>query len=334
MPVRNHNLDIVRCIAIICVICIHSMGKLNEYIDTASIEINYITYLFLSSIIHMGVPLFVMLSGALLLGKSENPSFFLRKRFQRIFIPFFIWSIIVFCLSKITNHQPLSIIQSTTEFSIEFLTNGVHGVYWYIYMLTGLYLLTPILQKVFKDISPELCNYTIILTTSLIIIQHIVPTINEKNSLLFKYLFPYLIYLGYYIGGYYLYTYANKSKYFQKVMIYGFLICYLIGIINTIDSFTSFPIQFFQSVFFFGILISMKFQISTSKRQYLITFISNTSYGIYLSHFLFISLLYKIKFEETVPTFITPILITFIVLCIEIGLQYSIKKFKLEKLLQ
>lgn len=334
MSKRNFNLDIIRCIAIICVICIHSMGKLNESIDIPTIELNYIIHLFLSSIIYMGVPLFVMLSGALLLGKDDEPHDFLKKRFKRILIPFFIWSIIVFCLDKITNHQPFSIIDLTTEFSIKFLTNGVHGIYWYIYMLAGLYLLTPILQKVFRNISPELCNYTIILITLFIVIQKITPSIYEKESLLLKYFFPYLIYLGYYIGGYYFYTYANKLRYFPKITIYCFFVFYLLGILNIIKPFTTFPLQFFQSLFFFGILISMKKKILTNKKQALVIFISNTSYGIYLSHFLFISALYKIGIEKAVPVYLVPILITSIVLCLEIGLQYIIIQLKLKRLLQ
>lgn len=331
---RNFNLDIVRCIAIIFVICIHSMGKLNECVETSALELNYIVYLLLSSVIYMGVPLFVMLSGALLLGKNEEPLFFLRKRFKRILIPFFIWSIIVYCLDKITSHQSQTVIQSTTEFSVKFLTNGVHGIYWYIYMLTGLYLLTPILQKIFKDISLPLRNYSIVLITLLIVVQHITPPHYRDESLIFKYLFPYLIYLGYYIGGYYIYTYAYKSVYFRRITICGFLIFSCGGIINQVKPFSTFPVYFFQSLFFFGILISMRKKTSTNKKQNLITFISNTSYGIYLSHFLFISALCKAGFEQMVPAYMVPLLMVFIVLCLEIGLQYGIKRFKLGKLLQ
>lgn len=334
ISIRNFNLDIIRCIAIAFVICIHSMGKLNDNVEIPTSDINYIMYLFLSSIIYMGVPLFVMLSGALLIGKSEAPQIFLKKRLKRILIPFLIWSIIVFCLDKITNHQTFDIIQSITDFSVKFLTSGVHGIYWYIYMLIGLYLLTPILQKVFKDISPSLRNYLIIVITLSIIIQHIVPHIYVEKSIFFKYSFPYLIYIGYYIGGYYFYAYANKTKKFRKITICGFLVFYLIGIINTIKPFTTFPIQFFQSLFFFGILLSTKIKASGNKLNTFITFISNTSYGIYLSHFLFISILYKIGLEQAVPIYSVPIITTLSVLCIEIGLQYGIKYFKLEKLLQ
>lgn len=72
---RDFSLDIIRSIAIIFVICIHSMGKLNILV-TAFFDENAISHLFLSSIIYMGVPLFVMLSGALLLGKEEKPNIF------------------------------------------------------------------------------------------------------------------------------------------------------------------------------------------------------------------------------------------------------------------
>lgn len=333
MSIRNSNFDTIRCISIIFVICIHSMGNLNPNIDIAILDINYITYLFLSSIIHMGVPLFVMLSGALLLEKNDEPIFFLKKRFKRIFIPFFIWSIIIFYLDKTTNNQSFLVIQSITEFFTKFLTNGVHGVYWYIYMLTGLYLFTPILQKVFKDISPTLLSYSIILIILLIIIQYIIPPNYDEKNLLLKYSFPYQIYLGYYIGGYYLNTHASKSKYFRKITIYGFIFFYLVGIVNRINPFTTFPIIFFQSLFFFGILISMKRGIFPSFKSSLVTFISKISYGIYLSHILFISLINKIGLLYNIPIFVTPFFLVISVLLLEIILFSIIQRIHLIKYL-
>lgn len=53
---RNFNLDTIRVIAIIFVICIHSMGILNENVKAPILEANYIIHLLLSSFIYMGVP--------------------------------------------------------------------------------------------------------------------------------------------------------------------------------------------------------------------------------------------------------------------------------------
>lgn len=331
---RNYSLDLIRCIAIIFVICIHSMGALEATIISSSIfNTNRIVYIFLSSFIHMGVPLFTMLSGALLLNKHDELGYFLKRRFKRIIIPFFIWSIIVFTLDKVTTHQPSSFILSINEFITKFLTNGVHGIYWYIYMLIGLYLLTPLLQKIFKDISSSLLHYLILLLTLLIIIQYTLPSTYTEKILLLKYLFPYLIYLGYYIYGYYFYRHVSKLFHFQRITILGFLIFYILGILNKILPFTTFPLYFFQSLFFFGILISLKKETSPNNNT-LITFISNTSYGIYLSHFLFISFMYKIGIQQAIPLYIGPIFITLAVLCLELCLQYGIRYLKLEKLLQ
>lgn len=329
---RDFSLDIIRSIAIIFVICIHSMGKLNILV-TAFFDENAISHLFLSSIIYMGVPLFVMLSGALLLGKEEKPNIFFKKRFKRIMIPFFLWSIIVFVLNKITNHQFLS-IYSIKEFTLQFLTNGVHGIYWYIYMLIGLYLLTPILQKLLTNISSQLFHYTLILIITFIITQYTLSS-KDMQPLLMNYSFQYLIYIGYYIGGYYLYTHKNKFVYLTQISIYGFCIFYLLGILNNIHPYSKFPFLFFQSLCFFGIIISTKKSIPSNKNIWnkLIQFISSTSYGIYLSHFLLISILCKIGYEKIIPTFIEPILMTFTVLILELILQYLINKTKLKKIL-
>lgn len=248
---RNYSLDFIRSIAIIFIICVHSMGTLEKAVTSSIIDINRIVHIFLSSFIHMGVPLFTMLSGALLLGKYDKPVFFLNKRFKRIITPFLIWSIIVFTLDKITAQQSFPIIPTITEFFAKFLTKEVHGIYWYIYMLIGLYLLTPILQKIFKDISSSLLHYLLLILTLFIIIQNLMPANYTDNILLFNYSFPYLVYIGYYIGGYYLYAHSIKLINFHRITNVGFFTFYLLGILNSIFSFTTFPLYFFSVTILF-----------------------------------------------------------------------------------
>ena len=88
---KDLRLDLIRTMAIFFVVLIHSMGLLNGTPETKSILVIKGFY----SLIHVGVHLFVMLSGALLLGKEEPLNLFFKKRFHRVLIPFFSWSIIV-----------------------------------------------------------------------------------------------------------------------------------------------------------------------------------------------------------------------------------------------
>ena len=75
--------DVVRIIAIYFVIQVHT--------PYTQIHNNFIQII-LNKLDVMGVPLFVLLSGALLLGKTESYRIFLRKRCLKVLIPWIIWT--------------------------------------------------------------------------------------------------------------------------------------------------------------------------------------------------------------------------------------------------
>ena len=324
---RNSSLDLIRCIAIILVICIHSMGMLKTAINPLEINTNHIIYAFLSSITEMGVPLFVMLSGALLLKKEENPRSFLKKRLKRIMIPFFIWSIIIFSLDKFVTHQSLSIM----DFIQKFLTHGIHGTYWYIYMLLGLYLLTPILQKVFNKISTSLLVYIFLLTIICAICSTFHNSHQNSDFLLLNYIFPYMHFLAYFICGHIIYSHFISFEKLNRISFIGFIICFIISFINTLYTFGKFPFTFFESLFFFSFLISRhKAKQNTNP---FVEFISLSSYGIYLSHILFISLIYKTELLNHIPIFTTPFVLVISIIIFESILFFIIQKMNLTKIL-
>lgn len=90
---RQTSYDVILFVAILVVFSIHCMAVLDAQRDSG---IN----VFVSNLFHafqgIGVPLFVLLSGALLLCKQESPLVFLKKRMVRVLIPFLSWSVILF----------------------------------------------------------------------------------------------------------------------------------------------------------------------------------------------------------------------------------------------
>lgn len=98
----------------------------------------------LSSLSQWAVPVFVMLSGALLLNpdRTETPLAFGRKRFFRVGVPLLFW-----CYFYLAWSNP----QGMTEQSWEFLRQG--RPYYHLYFLfivAGLYLLTPPLRAMIR----------------------------------------------------------------------------------------------------------------------------------------------------------------------------------------
>ena len=107
------------------------------------------------------VPLFVMLTGALLLPIKDNMRHFYKKRIPRILFPFIIWSVIYYITPWFTGvlgfeksavHALFCWADDSQELSdalvyiakIPYTFNFIACHMWYIYMLIGLYLFMPI----------------------------------------------------------------------------------------------------------------------------------------------------------------------------------------------
>ena len=139
---RVISYDIIRSVAIFFVICIHSLGLVNDALPMEiSIGQAHVTNA-LMGIVYSGVPLFVMLSGALLLGKEEPLGTFFQRRLARVLMPFLLWSFFVYAILYWQKGER-SIIGCVCSYATKSLTEGVYGIYWYIYMLLGLYAITP-----------------------------------------------------------------------------------------------------------------------------------------------------------------------------------------------
>lgn len=90
------------------------------------------------------VPIFLMISGALLLKKVEPLSIFLKKRLIRVFPPLIFWT--VFYVAWLWYcHVDIS------AWFIKSLTAPAMYHLWYLYAIIGLYALTPILRVYYNN---------------------------------------------------------------------------------------------------------------------------------------------------------------------------------------
>lgn len=105
---------------------------------------------FYESIVMWCVPVFIMISGALLLdvGKDEPLLIFYRKRISRVLIPILFWSIFyaLWALLKKIVKGDMSYLHFT---GIKEILVGVRDHHlWFLYMIIGLYIFTPFLRKI------------------------------------------------------------------------------------------------------------------------------------------------------------------------------------------
>lgn len=81
--------DALRSLAIFGIIACHMTANFITNTNNISIyNLDWMFLLFFNSFRQFSIPIFVMISGALLINKDYSLSTFIRKKFNRIFIPY------------------------------------------------------------------------------------------------------------------------------------------------------------------------------------------------------------------------------------------------------
>lgn len=179
--------DFLRAIAITSVIICHSLA-----LDPFSPLGGGRLYLFpLDTLGYIGVPIFLMLSGALLINKEYGLSTFLKRRFSRIIYPYVFWFIIIAILDYFVFNITLERI---------YLIGIGEGFTWYIWTLIGLYLFIPVINTFIQKYSEKGIHYYLFFWSIAIILKSIgqYPFHNLELSYFSGYLG--FILLGYYLS--------------------------------------------------------------------------------------------------------------------------------------
>lgn len=145
--VRFFQLDLLRVFA--CYLVIQQHASEFFYIgDGGSVVRGDNTFWIgiITSIARSSVPLFVMISGYLLLPMRNSTSQFFKKRFTRVVYPFVAWCVLYALYYMVTRGDTfLQALRNILHIPINF---GVEiGHLWYVYMLIGLYLIIPVISS-------------------------------------------------------------------------------------------------------------------------------------------------------------------------------------------
>ncbi len=237
------------------------------------------------------VPVFVMLSGYLLLGKYSDLSQFLSKRLVRVFIPFLVWTILYIVWA---NYNGIKAERTPWDLGIiiqKILTGGGGASYhlWFVYMLLGLYAITPLLSRWLSQVPDNEVRFFLVLW---IVSSTIYPLVNRLFGFQIAYELRYFSgYIGYFVLGYWL---GNKTTVFST---WGLILLFIIGWVATlylsyelsysIGKFDSFAIDYLSfNVILMSISIFLLFKQACN-----VAFLPNLmnqldvqSYGMYLAH--------------------------------------------------
>lgn len=283
---RILSLDILRVLACMMVVIMHSPMPLTESSN-----------IFLSTISYLTSPcigLFFMVSGALLLPtSSENGTMgFIRKRLNKIVLPTLTWTFVYLICDILTNEKGINESLTIQILSIPFSAQG-YGTLWFMYTLTGLYLLAPIIspwlrQVTEKELNLYLCLWLLTLCYPLL---GLYLKINEGISGILYY---FTGYAGYFLLGYYMRYYGNRIKVWFSCL--GFIVAIIAPIVVKLNGWQVDFYHFFWYLSIVSVLMCIGWwkAIITMLNyvhipQYIekcLVLVSNLSFGIYLSHIL------------------------------------------------
>ncbi|MDR0492297.1 MAG: acyltransferase family protein [Nitrososphaerota archaeon] len=345
LKLNDVHVDLIRTIAIIAVVMVHAAGRWT----ITSQELSRLTPLGMASwsavdiyqcLAVLGVPLFLMLTGLLLLQpeKDESLGVFFKKRFARIGLPFIFWTGIYLVWVFLVQNIPF-----TADAVVQSLLNGAYTQFWYIYVIIGLYLLTPLLRVIMGYANQVLIKYFLVLW---FIGASLLPFIGT--------LFPYQLnsnvfvisgYVGYFVLGLYLCSVQIRRRTAWALMILGtgltVLSTYALTASGAGEGMYFFqaylsPTVILASVMAFLLLLkvkppSLQQKVNSNIFNKLIKKISENTFGIFFVHVIVIETIqrgylgFMLNHEVLNPIIEVPLLVV-ITLFISLGILVLLKK--------
>jgi surface polysaccharide O-acyltransferase-like enzyme len=357
LPNRYIFIDLLRIAATFGVIVLHTAAS--KWYDTPVNSFNWQIMNIYDSLVRWTVPIFVMISGVFHLrpnkaGMSFNDEIkIILKKIVRIICAIIFWGILynVFNMAGkyFFKNEPI------TLYSIIKIPGGIilgppYYHLWFLYMLIGLYLLTPIFRCFVNNCKREHIKYYLVL---FFVVGTCFPFINNvlnnfsafKGKIIYFPVAELTGYIGYYIAGYYFANYEIKNKY--KIGIYIFAVLSLLfTIIGTaiISIYKKEPIgelygyllphtmfvAYGVFLFFKDMFEKIKF---SDKKIKIISKLSQDTFGMYLIHALVLQIFGTIGLNTLIinPIISIPIIAIMVMIISEIGTMIINKIPKINK---
>ncbi|UAY98319.1 acyltransferase [Dickeya dadantii] len=284
------------------------------------------------SLVRWCVPVFIMISGALLLSpeKVESLSIFYKKRIGKILTPLLFWSFFFILWSigkaRFNGGGEGDILKS--------IMNGRPYYHmWFLYMIIGLYIFNPLIKVLATNTSEESLLFFVCLMFVFCSLSDMYNFFIGNDDFLF--LGEFIYYIPYYILGHLI----ARKRTAKPISIY--IALFLISLILTsagcylLSSFSGKEIglYFYNYLSFNVILMSvsfmwiLKFSHLNKSHNKKLKFLSDISLGVYLIHPVFIEVFYYLAARRWVDYSIIsiPLLSIIVFLCCIVSV-FLIKK--------
>lgn len=338
--------DVLRAIAIIGIVFCHASISFVSKPNMMNLN-----YFIISSVFDcfrdFSIPIFVMLSGALLIGKKDTLTDFFKRRLSRLFIPFIFWVVIYAIYSFIFIRHSIDLNYALDIFLGAPGTLGV--AFWFVWMIVLSYVGIFIINKAIQWGNSKHDGFdkkfiSLLTLISLLFIACVSYSLFNPYSSRIVYFVSFLSYIviGYFIANYALIGERINKKAIIVMTLLMFAASYAYYILSYVVPHSVNANQFvtlgyfsllilFMSVNFFAFFKYLSKagafdKIENGTLGNLITVISRYSFGIYLSHYLVLNALKNnistfVNYSSQNPLFWIPFLvITTLIICIVISL--------------
>lgn len=332
-------LNVLRIFACLMVLTVHSgeffyIGDKGQIIREHHVWVN--NY---GSFMRACVPLFVMISGYLLLPIKETAAVFYKRRFARLLIPFLFWSAMYAIVPYLLGSTNIGQMwHDLYTIPINFAPSAGH--LWFVYMFIGVYLFIPIFSPWVQTASKQFKQFFLLIWVITLCFPYIKTVYPEVLGEAFwnKYHTGYYFsgYIGYLLLGNYIKEHVTLSK--TAGFIWG-LILVIIGYTITnlvfahqlpfakdipeLELSWSFPTLNVAMMATGLFLIFRVISFSSAVTEHIMAKVSGLTYGMYLAHILVLVQLFPIINEWLQqPVLVIPVLAisTFVVTYIGIKL--------------
>ncbi|MBQ9025827.1 MAG: acyltransferase family protein [Methanobrevibacter sp.] len=312
-------LDYLKVLAIFSIIAMHITAFFSQ-VEILNIQLHLV-----SQIGRFAVPIFLMVSGVLLINR-DYPSYkdFFTPKAVKITLPYIFWVIIIILLSFYYNNITSL---DTNALSIIFNSFFSFGILWYFWMMIGVYLAIPIINEYVKNKGLEGIRYFLIIAIIASIIYQCCNIFQIETYLDFRFFIGPIFYilLGYYLHNKEFNLSANKMILISAVLFIAlsiiktslnmipsnitifyalnnhsfneganvFLNSFLdVGIIEVLHASSLFLLlRYLSSESVKGIASSIKKIIFSKPLSKIGTSVSRSTWGIYCSHAIFLIIL-------------------------------------------
>lgn len=293
---RRYYIDILRILACFMVVFNHFDLGFYAFHNKQQGTVSYWLLLAFSVFCKFAVPLFFMISGALLLKKDEPISVLYKKRILKIVVVLLVTSLLYFFFEKyVINNTDVGLSKIYTEETEYHL--------WYLYSYIAFLISLPFLRSIAKDLTRNKIIYLAVVYTT---VRYFIPLVElllfDNNYKMNGYVSSVFICTDIFflpLAGYYIENKLDrKLSKNQLLAVWGANILaiifamYATNLVNTVPDaeVNQAYISLFSSINAIAIYLNVKnidFNKTSKRLKKIVLHLSSCTFGIYLVHLFF-----------------------------------------------